>query len=442
MRSRNLRGAFCIATPFASNDNQYGGKGEGLQPRNNPNFDFARGKIASGGGGGNHHNGGGGGGANFSAGGEGGQGWNGGQPTCPAGNAAGGLGGEALASFIGSNRLFLGGGGGGGQQNNSRASNGGAGGGLVFLRAQAVATTGPCAGLRSSANGETAADGGNDGMGGGGAGGTVVLQIPQFSIDPNCALAVPANGGDGGTVNNRTHGGGGGGGQGVVLYTIPQPADITTNTLNGIGGCNNNSNPCNNQAGSGVGPNNVGIIANTILPLNWSYFEGRKAAGDAIALQWGATITGSGWLTLERSPDGVHFEALYSIEATAPSGTLEHFDYLDQAPLSGSNYYRLHWLEHNGTALYSNLIFVELPIKQPDIVVYPNPAQDYLHIKTTFQNTTPICELLDMSGRQIAVPVQLDGMAVTLSTAALPRGVYLLRIRSEAAVKTVRVILR
>lgn len=440
--SRNMSGARCSPTPFINNDNQYGGKGESIYPRGNANFQFARGKITNGGGGGNHHNGGGGGGANYSAGGNGGQGWNGGQQVCPSGSEAGGLGGEALAAFIAPNRIFLGGGGGGGQQNNSRGTAGAAGGGLVFIRAQELATIGNCTRLGITANGGNSADGGNDGIGGAGAGGTVVLQIPQFTIAPSCPLEVSANGGNGGRVNSSPHGGGGGGGQGAIVYTIPQPSNVVTHTLNGNGGCNNNSDPCTNQAASGAGSNDVGILTSVFLPIELGYFEGSVTTPHTVSLSWGATIVElGGWFTLERSPNGIHFEDLYTLDAQPQQGSLEHFHYLDAAPLSGSNYYRLRWTDMDGATTYSDMLVFEVTLEHPSIVVYPNPAQNYIHIKTPFQTTTPICELLNLNGQSISVPIQLNGPLTTLSTTDLPRGIYLLRIRSEVAVKTMRIVL-
>lgn len=440
--SRNLSGPRCTPTPFINNDNQYGGKGESIYPRGNPNFAFARGKITNGGGGGNHHNGGGGGGANYSAGGDGGEGWNGGQTTCPSGNEASGFGGEALSAYIAPNRIFLGGGGGGGQQNNSRGTAGATGGGWVFIRAQELITLGNCPRLNITANGGNSVDGGNDGIGGAGAGGSILLDIPKFTINSGCPLEVSANGGNGGRVNSSTHGGGGGGGQGVVLYITSQPSNVVTNTLNGNGGCNNNSDPCNNQASSGVGPNNNGILTSVFLPIKLGYFEGSVTTTNTISLSWGATIMKQGgWFTLERSPDGIHFEDLYTLNVQPQQGALEHFQYLDEAPLPGANYYRLRWTNADGTTSYSNILVFEVTLEHPSIVVYPNPAQDYIYIKTPFQTTTPVCELINLNGQSIPVPIQLNGSLTTLSTSGLPRGIYLLRIRSEVTVKTMRIVL-
>lgn len=442
-RSRNVNQAACRPTPYISNSNQYGEKGEGIYLATNTNHRFARGKLANGGGGGNHHNAGGGGGGNFTAGGEGGHGWNNGRGQCPLGTGAGGFGGEALSSYISANRLFLGGGGGGGQQNENVGREGGRGGGLVYIQSTTLVSSGTCSGINITAHGASSRNGGNDGIGGGGAGGSILLDVSQFMIGNNCPLIVTANGGDGGRVGNiNTHGGGAGGGQGVVIYSVPIPSNVTTTTLNGTGGCNNSSNPCNNRADSGSGANNTGIIAGILLPLALTHFEGNLTPKSTVDLQWSIDqIVGHPEMTLEHSHDAIHFEDLYSIAIHSQSGPTTPYQYTDLTPFPGDNYYRLRWKDSNGDDTYSNIITVYVPSQQPTIIIAPNPADNHIQIITRFQNTIPECALFDAIGRQIVLPVQAGPQLTTLDTSTLPKGIYVLRVRLGVTVKTQRIIL-
>ncbi|MFO0435129.1 MAG: hypothetical protein ACK5ZT_07775 [Sphingobacteriaceae bacterium] len=199
--SANHSGPTCSApstTVYAANDNQRGYKGEGIHKNTNANYANARGHMTNGGGGGNHHNGGGGGGGNWTAGGLGGNGYN----NCTS-NPGGGIGGQALASFIPSGRVFMGGGGGGGQRNNSTGSNGGIGGGIIIIKANQIITGATCTGgIRITANGATAGSGNNDGQGGGGAAGSIILQVGSFNLSAACPPTIAANGGNGGSANN------------------------------------------------------------------------------------------------------------------------------------------------------------------------------------------------------------------------------------------------
>jgi uncharacterized repeat protein (TIGR01451 family) len=218
---------------------------------------LARGAPGNAGGGGTQHNAGGGGGSNVGQGGVGGSSFAfysatntgncvtlttsffgcGGDGARPVG----GLGGGALAANI--NTLIMGGGGGAGDSNNAcdnplvPQAAGGNGGGMIFIRAGTISGNGTLL-----ANGQNALPGGRDAAGGGGAGGTVV--VLTNTIAP--ALAIQANGGEGGNTAysgsggtplvllraNETQGPGGGGGGGAVIRSS-NITGFTSSTFNG-----------------------------------------------------------------------------------------------------------------------------------------------------------------------------------------------------------------
>ena len=444
-RSNNQNGPACTNTPLTSSSVEYGEKGEGIYRRTNNGFGRGRGKILNGGGGSNHHNGGGGGGSNFSAGGAGGTGWNHGS-TCSAANSAGGIGGIDLSAFISANRLFLGGGGGGGQQNNSVGTTGARGGGLIFLQANELRTVGTCTNRRISANGGHSSDAGNDGAGGAGGGGAIVMNISNYNIPNSCDVAVSANGGNGGRVNSGgIHGGGGGGGQGVVLYTTAAPtSNITTTTLVGVGGCNNNSNPCDNQASPGQGANNSGIITEILLPVEFeSFIAIWKDADQAVQLDW-TTISeeNSAYFVVERSHDAIHFEAINNQMSTENSNALVRYQYQDKSPLGGLSYYRIRQVDQNGSSSYSTLRAVETPSELQNIVVYPNPAKDKLTIESVTNHTPINYALYAVEGRKVKVDMEEEGASKHLLTGELPRGVYVLRVELGNNTRNIKVVLQ
>lgn len=348
IRSNNNGGPVCAAgnsTVYISNNANYGGKGEGIYKSLNANFNKGRAKILSGGGGGGDHNAGGGGGSNYSSGGQGGNGYN----NCTA-NPAGGLGGVALSSYITGSRIFMGGGGGGGQQNNTVGSAGGNGGGIIIIKANVLVTNTLCASsIRISANGQTAANVGNDGAGGGGAAGSILLQVNTFSASATCPLSVNANGGNGGNVTNSgAHAGGGGGGQGAIIYPATQPTvNVTSTTTNGNPGTDNSGGSV--SAGPGGGTSNGGIIPNTPtpLPIELISFEGVRD-GDKVRLNWStATETNNDYFLVERSEDGIHFNSIGKVNGAGNSLSMKNYYLYDSNPFESINYYRLKQTDFN-----------------------------------------------------------------------------------------------
>lgn len=432
----------CVPTPFISASGNQAFKGEGIYANANPAFNTARAKILNGGGGGNHINGGGGGGGNFTGGGLAGSGWDGSATGCPAVNAVGGLGALGFSAEITANRVFFGGGGGGGQQNNSVGTNGGSGGGLIYIKANELNTTSPCAGRMITANGQTASNSGNDGAGGGGAGGAIILRIPIYTILGTCPLVVQANGGNGGSVNSSTHAGGGGGGQGVVVYTTAQPTgSVSTTTTNGLGGCNNSG--CTSSAGAGVGSNNIGIIDNAILPVELVAFDARLLSDEkGVLLNWitEVEINNEGF-SVERSRDGVNFEEIHFMSGAGTSAHTNYYEYKDLTPLSGINYYRLKQIDFDGKISYTKTIAIELPFRTNNIMVYPNPAKDQVQLEWDFEAESVGWALYTIEGRLVRNAEQVASQGLSVSVADLPRGFYVLRVTIAEVTKTVKLVL-
>jgi len=400
-------------------------KGEGIYKNTNPNYVAARGKMLNGGGGGNSHNGGGGGGGNYSAGGLGGWGWN-----CDVVNrSAGGQGGIGLHPYISANRVFMGGGGGAGERNNGFDSYGGNGGGIILLRAGTLQTTGACGTLTISANGANGALGnGWDGCGGGGAGGSIVLDVANWNVAATCPILVRANGGDGGSVNSSMHGGGGGGGQGVIFYSTPLPSNVSNTTTVGIGGCNNNANPCDRAAnGENIGTN-VFFNSSTPLPVQLVYFRAKNVGKKQAQTEWLVeSAFNFDFFELERSYDVRTWEKL---EKVYYQNTQKLYSYIDANILADVVYYRLKMIDKGGSFSYSPVVKVSFA-KDAYLFVYPNPTQDKVFVETTEPEKLKQIYLHNIKGEKMTFTTKIENNKVILDLSHLSNGLYVLQLHFE-----------
>lgn len=400
-------------------------KGEGIYRNTNPNYVAARGKILNGGGGGNSHNGGGGGGGNFSAGGTGGWGWN-----CNTVNRkAGGQGGVSLNAHININRIFMGGGGGSGERNNGFDSYGGNGGGIIIIRAGTIQTSGNCGGLNISANGDNAPIGGGwDGCGGGGAGGSIVFIVNNWNVASTCPITVSASGGNGGHVNSSIHGGGGGGGQGVIFYTTPAPAHVSNTTAQGIGGCNNRSNPCDKaDDGENIGTN-VFFNVFTPLPLELAYFRAQAVTKQTAKVEWFVqTALNVDKFVLERSTDLQEWQEIYQQKWN----NAQYYSYLDEAVPYKAVYYRLKTIDKNASYKYSSVVSVQFTSERKPLI-YPNPANDKVFIEL---GTVPDSVILqNIKGNILEIPLTYEPERVVLQVNNLTNGLYFLKVQTKTTV--------
>lgn len=246
---------FLNFTPFCNS----GQKGEGIAEWV-AGQDGGMGKLANGGGGGNPGNSGGGGGGNFGSGGLGGFEYSG----CGATGVQGR--GGALLNFV-PGKLFMGGGGGGGFSDNSQSVTAGTnGGGMIYIKANAIA--GNNFYIRSNSPNQTLVAN-DESAGGGGAGGTIVLNVTNYTSNTN----VEANGGKGGdTFNfiftNNCHGPGAGGSGGTLwLNQAVAPANLAFVANGGLSGLvMHPTSPCFNTPFGATAGAAGGILFNFIPP--------------------------------------------------------------------------------------------------------------------------------------------------------------------------------
>ncbi|MEP7254971.1 MAG: T9SS type A sorting domain-containing protein [Ferruginibacter sp.] len=110
------------------------------------------------------------------------------------------------------------------------------------------------------------------------------------------------------------------------------------------------------------------------LPITINYLNGTKQNSNHL-LNWKVTCnsTASATMSLERSNDDRNYSGIYTITATALR-CQQPFDYADDQPLAGVNYYRLKITDANGKVSYSSVISLINADKGFDIMsISPNP---------------------------------------------------------------------
>jgi hypothetical protein len=117
-----------------------------------------------------------------------------------------------------------------------------------------------------------------------------------------------------------------------------------------------------------------------VLPVTGLTFDAAVARNNKVSLEWSTVseIDNPDFKVL-RSDDGVNFTSIATINSTAVDGAGARYSYLDLNPFPGVNYYRLEMQEAGASKTYSDTRRVQVT-KAGSITVYPNPAQNVLHI--------------------------------------------------------------
>jgi len=135
------------------------------------------------------------------------------------------------------------------------------------------------------------------------------------------------------------------------------------------------------------------------LPIALSRFEAIKQGEEALLVWTTQHTENASHFEIERSGNAKDFVHIGDVAATANSTYAIDYRYIDAAPLSGRNYYRLKLVDINGIFKYSEIRMLDFDIKSR-IKIYPNPASSYVNISMG-KDAGNISEIavVDMHGR-------------------------------------------
>lgn len=150
----------------------------------------------------------------------------------------------------------------------------------------------------------------------------------------------------------------------------------------------------------------------------------------SVTLQWATSNeANSDQFILERSADGMHFEALSSIPAAGTSSVEKEYAYTDLQPLPGKNYYRLRQIDFDGSTTFSPVVAASIR-KSGLMTLAPTPATESIQIQLEQPAATDgTYQIFDLNGRLLQsgdIQAETRGKALNIST--LPEGAYALRL--------------
>ena len=162
--------------------------------------------------------------------------------------------------------------------------------------------------------------------------------------------------------------------------------------------------------------------------LNFTAFN----SGRAVEIQWLTNaIVEIDRFIVERSNNGIDFEPLKEIHQFIDKNRDAFFKEVDTNPLNGNNYYRLKQYFKGGSIAYSPIHKVEFEINLTGVTIFPNPANEILHISLSkFAGQTGTIQLFDAFGR-LEKEMKLESIpssSVSIPLINLVNGLYYLKI--------------
>jgi len=196
--------------------------------------------------------------------------------------------------------------------------------------------------------------------------------------------------------------------------SVPVPPDYNIflkdsylNTLNDIRTNPEHAFSIDKNVSSSFGNERFSLVITPVytLPVKVKSLTARKISSGA-ELKW-LTVSevNSGHFKIERSSDGKNFQAIGLVNAAETSSATLSYNFIDTAPQSGANYYRLQIVDKDGLLSYSAVTVLNYSSTDNNlsITAYPNPVTDVLTVNmggsASIQNIQ--LSIFDLQGRRL-----------------------------------------
>jgi Leucine-rich repeat (LRR) protein len=170
------------------------------------------------------------------------------------------------------------------------------------------------------------------------------------------------------------------------------------------------------------------------LPLTLLQFTGLPQ-GNAIVLQWQTTNeVNTRQFIIQRASDDVSFASIGTVTAKS-TPEANAYNFTDNSPLTGNNFYRLKMADLDGHFTYSPIVLVRLDAAPLTSFAYPNPAHAMTSLVFNSRAASNYSiQITDLSGKKLSeiVGTSISGLnKVDIDVHGYAAGVYTITIIDE-----------
>lgn len=172
----------------------------------------------------------------------------------------------------------------------------------------------------------------------------------------------------------------------------------------------------------------VGDPGSPALPVQLLSFTGVKDNNHSL-LKW---ITASEFnndhFDVETSKDGINFYRIGAVQGKGTTFDRQNYNFTDNLPANGANYYRLKQVDIDGHFTYSNIVLLSFDRKDTrNLVFYPNPVTDKLIFETAVPVSRITFNIYGQDGKKVYTETAGNIVRTfAIPVRELPAGVYII----------------
>lgn len=178
----------------------------------------------------------------------------------------------------------------------------------------------------------------------------------------------------------------------------------------------------------------------TPLPIELQSFS-CQPKGSGIELNWTtASETNNKLFTVERSVDGVNFQAITNVSGAGNSSTAHSYAYTDYPPTPATYYYRLSQTDYDGQSQSFNITSCAETSPAELGKVYPNPNPGKFTV--TIDNTIVGIQIYNALGQKIydKTLIQSNENSLNIDLSSQSPGIYIMNLVTSSGQNIVRKI--
>lgn len=167
----------------------------------------------------------------------------------------------------------------------------------------------------------------------------------------------------------------------------------------------------------------TGPCENSLLPVTFSSVRAININEKVLLLFTTENEVNNHYFSIEKSDNGTDFKEIGRLAGAGNSDRKLYYEYVDETPLKGFNYYRVKQTDYDGSYDYSPVVTMLMQSPLMSIVIH---QKNDLLVITTDEELSRI-EIFSLNGQKIN-EVLLTGNFIEISTETLLPGMYLIKV--------------
>lgn len=161
------------------------------------------------------------------------------------------------------------------------------------------------------------------------------------------------------------------------------------------------------------------------LPVDLLAFSAKKQDRDVVLYWATANEENNDYFTIEKSTDGRNFTTIGEVAGAGNSDNVIEYDFMDEKPAIGKNYYRLKQTDFDGAYEYFNIQTVDFK-GAGNVSIYPNPVTDRLTVNTVDTENVTV-QIFNLMGQLVQQSNQ-----TSINLADIAKGTYFVKVTDSS----------